>query len=321
MFDFIAIDFETANSKMSSACSIGIAAVENGKVVETYYSLLNPYNQSFNSRNVAINGITSGMVKDSPTLDELIPELSQYFDEHIPVVAHNAHFDMSVLKASSSVELPNFIYVDSIGIASNMISGGKSLEYCANALSIEINNHHNAADDATVCAEIVLKGLCSKNCATLWEYIAKTPYLTVHYFDDLKAQRYMPTSHNSAKTAYYAKWAKAGEEAKVEIKPTVDVINENGALYGKNIVFTGELSIDRNEARQIAVNAGAIIKSGISRKVDYLVVGVQDKAIVGEDGLSSKEEKAYELNEAGAANIVFLNEEQFLELAKSEVNV
>ena len=317
MFDFIAIDFETANSKMSSACSIGIAAVENGKVVETYYSLLNPYNQSFNSRNVAIHGITRGMVEDSPTLDELVPKLSQYFDEHIPVVAHNAHFDMSVLKASSSVELPNFIYVDSIGIASNMISGGKSLEYCANALSIEMNNHHNAADDATVCAEIVLKGMCNKNCATLWEYIAKTPLLTVHYFNDLKAQRYI-SSHNSAKAANYAKWAK---DSKVEIKPTVGVINENGALYGKNIVFTGDLSIDRNEAKQIAVNAGAIIKSGVSRKVDYLVVGVQDKAIVGEDGLSSKEEKAYELNEAGAANIVFLNEEQFLELAKSEVNV
>lgn len=169
-----------------------------------------------------------------------------------------------------------------------------------------------------MCAEIVLKGLCSKNCATLWEYIAKTPYLTVHYFDDLKAQRYMPTSHNSAKAANYAKWAK---DSKVEIKPTVGVINENGALYGKNIVFTGDLSIDRNEAKQIAVNAGAIIKSGVSRKTDYLVVGVQDKAIVGEDGLSSKEEKAYELNEAGAANIVFLNEEQFLELAKSEINV
>ena len=317
MLDFIAIDFETANSKMSSACSIGIAAVENGKIVETYYSLLNPYNQSFNSRNVAIHGITRGMVEDSPTLDELVPELSQYFDEHIPVVAHNAHFDMSVLKASSSVELPNFIYVDSIGIASNMISGGKSLEYCANALSIEMNNHPNAADDATVCAEIVLKGLCSKNCATLWEYIAKTPLLTVHYFNDLKAQRYI-SSHNPAKAANYAKWAK---DSKVEIKPTVGVINENGALYGKNIVFTGDLSIDRNEAKQIAVNAGAIIKSGVSRKTDYLVVGVQDKAIVGEDGLSSKEEKAYELNEAGAANIVFLNEEQFLELAKSEVNV
>ena len=317
MFDFIAIDFETANSKMSSACSIGIAAVENGKVVETYYSLLNPYNQSFNSRNVAIHGITRGMVEDSPTLDELVPELSQYFDEHIPVVAHNAHFDMSVLKASSSVELPNFIYVDSIGIASNMISGGKSLEYCANALSIEMNNHHNAAADATVCAEIVLKGMCSKNCATLLEYVAKTPLLTVHYFNDLKAQRYI-SSHNPAKAANYAKWAK---DSKVEIKPTVGVINENGALYGKNIVFTGDLSIDRNEAKQIAVNAGAIIKSGVSRKTDYLVVGVQDKAIVGEDGLSSKEEKAYELNEAGAANIVFLNEEQFLELAKSEVNV
>jgi DNA polymerase-3 subunit epsilon len=32
---FIAIDFETANSSRTSACSIGITFVENKKVVET----------------------------------------------------------------------------------------------------------------------------------------------------------------------------------------------------------------------------------------------------------------------------------------------
>lgn len=317
MYDFIAIDFETANSKMSSACSIGIVAVKDHAIVESFYSLINPAGQSFNPVNIAVHGITPEMVKDSPTLDELLPSLSVFFNEHIPVVAHNAHFDMSVLRESAVSALPNFIYVDSMDIADPLVSGSKSLSNCAKELSIELNNHHNATEDASVCAEIALKGLDSLNCITMWEYIAKAYNIRPHSFHDLKPQKAM-SKRNAPSRAPYARWEK---ENKTVVVPTVDSINENGALFGKNIVFTGELSIDRIEARQIAVNAGAIVKSGVSKKVDYLVVGVQDKSLVGEDGLSTKEEKAYELNQSGAANIVFLNEEQFLELSKSEVRV
>ena len=53
----------------------------------------------------------------------------------------------------------------------------------------------------------------------------------------------------------------------------------------------------------------------------YDVVSAQDKALVGEDGLSTKEEYAYKLNNEGKANVTFLNEEQFLQLVKGEVPV
>jgi DNA polymerase-3 subunit epsilon len=61
---------------------------------------------------------------------------------------------------------------------------------------------------------------------------------------------------------------------------------------------------------QKIVNVGGIVKSSVSSKTDYLVVGKQDKALVGDDGLSSKEEKAYELISSGSS-IKILNEEQF----------
>ena len=41
-YDFIAIDFETANSSCGSACSVGIAAVSDLRIVDTYYSLIKP---------------------------------------------------------------------------------------------------------------------------------------------------------------------------------------------------------------------------------------------------------------------------------------
>ncbi len=41
-------------------------------------------------------------------------------------------------------------------------------------------------------------------------------------------------------------------------------------LYQKAVVFTGELSIDRREAMQRAVNVGAVIKTAVSRKPIFL---------------------------------------------------
>ena len=54
-------------------------------------------------------------------------------------------------------------------------------------------------------------------------------------------------------------------------------------------------------------------KSAVSKKTDYLVVGEQDKIIVGCDGMSDKEEKAAALNAKGAS-IAVISEQEFLKL-------
>ncbi len=38
MTKIVAIDFETANNQMSSVCSVGIAVMEDGVVIDHYYS-------------------------------------------------------------------------------------------------------------------------------------------------------------------------------------------------------------------------------------------------------------------------------------------
>ena len=42
MQDFVAIDFETANGKRSSVCSVGIVVVRGGEIVDRFYSLIKP---------------------------------------------------------------------------------------------------------------------------------------------------------------------------------------------------------------------------------------------------------------------------------------
>lgn len=101
------------------------------------------------------------------------------------------------------------------------------------------------------------------------------------------------------------------------IHPTNPESQPNTPLTGKNIVFSGYFSIPINSAMQIAVDAGATLKSRITKNVNYLVVGMQDQSFLDENGLSSKEATAKRLMEEQGIDIQIINEETFLELAKA----
>ena len=94
--DFVAIDFETANSVRSSVCSIGIVKVKNGKIQEELYTLINPLSE-FHYYNMKIHGITEYMVHDAPTFEEFWPKF-KVFIENQTIIAHNASFDIGVLR-------------------------------------------------------------------------------------------------------------------------------------------------------------------------------------------------------------------------------
>ena len=77
----------------------------------------------------------------------------------------------------------------------------------------------------------------------------------------------------------------------------------------------------RTEAMQLAVDVGAKVASSVSRKTHYLVVGKQDLSLVGDDGMSTKEERAYELNSQGKADIKIIGEDTFLSLVHQGVKI
>jgi len=79
-------------------------------------------------------------------------------------------------------------------------------------------------------------------------------------------------------------------------------VMSSGPLSGKSVLFTGTLSMPRSGAEALAEKAGARIASSISRKLDYLVVGVSP---------GSKLRKAEELS------VAVLDEQNFLILVGS----
>jgi hypothetical protein len=97
------------------------------------------------------------------------------------------------------------------------------------------------------------------------------------------------------------------------IKPTSEIIDSSWALFGKSIVFTGELSLPREDAMQMAVDRGAILRDSVSGKTDYLVIGKHET-----NEPSGKEKKAREFIASGKSSIVILSEQAFLELLEEK---
>ena len=314
LFDFVAVDFETATRQYNSACSIGIAAVKDGEVVENFYSLIQPPNLEFEPDNIQIHGITPEMVKNAPTFDDVWRNIQKFFGPHL-VIAHNARFDMLVLKHSLGWFRPeDFHYVDSVSIAKDFVPGSKSLAHCVQHFGIEMGCHHNALDDALACANVVQCCLNASDAKNIGQLCFSQPNIKIRLFSELSdSEREFNTRKKSATPV----WKRASAVRPADITPCTDSFCCTHPLYQKNIVFTGELSIDRAVAMQMAVDVGAVVKSGVSGKTDYLVVGTQDLALVGADGMSSKEEKAYALNQTGKAHIKIIREQEFIDLVRA----
>lgn len=157
--DFVAIDFETANSDRDSACALGAACVEGGKITARYYTLLNP-RVSFHEFCTYIHGITELAVKDAPDFGDIFPALYEMLNGKT-VVAHNAGFDVGVLEASCQsrkLPMPTIQAFDSVSMAQK--AWPELEKYKLSLLAKRFNlplKHHNAAEDATACAMVVLK--------------------------------------------------------------------------------------------------------------------------------------------------------------------
>jgi DNA polymerase III subunit epsilon len=66
--DFTAIDFETANSYRGSPCSVGLAKVRDGQIIDESFTLIHPPARfdHFDGFNTWLHGITAEMVAGAP---------------------------------------------------------------------------------------------------------------------------------------------------------------------------------------------------------------------------------------------------------------
>src|SRR5690606_4101677 len=91
--DFVALDWETANGSRGAACAVGLVEVRDGKITDTWSSLIRPPDRfsSFADANTAVHGLCAADVADAPRFDELWPSVEARL-LGATVIAHNAQF-------------------------------------------------------------------------------------------------------------------------------------------------------------------------------------------------------------------------------------
>jgi len=154
---FIALDFETANNERNSACSLGLAVVENKVITEQISFLIKPPKSYFIYTD--IHGITWDDVKDKPTFDYIWTDIKKYFNKIDFITAHNVPFDRSVLETCCEhygIKAPKKEYRCTLQLSRKMLNlESNALDSVCRYYGIDLD-HHNALSDTLACAKIMI---------------------------------------------------------------------------------------------------------------------------------------------------------------------
>lgn len=294
---FVALDFETANGKRASACSIGLARFgDDGELNGTYHSLILPHpeHRFFHPANTWVHGIREDQVRDSPEWGDLFGEVADFIGD-MPLVAHNFGFDGSVLNQLTdlyqhaplnnqrycTLRLARRIYADlpkkSLDVVFGHLFPGEEL------------NHHHAEADAIAAGRIF--GAMHRDSS----------------LDDLNAllapaRRSGAAKQPSVSDAY-------------SVAALVEHFGKSTALQGESVCFTGTLERGRRaDMEEFITHVGASPSKNVTAKTTLLVVGVPNPTTWKEGSSASRKlEKATQLREKGAP-IQVLSEEDFFAL-------
>lgn len=272
--DFMTIDVETACSRTSSICQIGVVGFTDGRVSFEFETLIDPCDE-FHPFNVNIHGIDRRHVRGKPKFRDLHATLSEQLNGRI-TVAHSS-FDRGALSAACALHqkpLINTRWLDSVKVARRAWPDLSShrLNVLASHLGIELK-HHDALSDARAAGMVIVKAI-DQTGISLEDWISEPT-------------RPGPRDPGSVKRAP----------------------SDDGPLAGEYVTFTGDMSVARSQfADQIAAAGGSVSPSP-NRRTTILVLGIQDPSSFAGKAKSSKHLKAEELIAAGQ-RIEILSEQQ-----------
>ncbi len=177
--DFTAIDFETANGSPASPCAVGMVRVRAGKIVDSLSFLIQPpYPHNwFHEGNIRVHGIRPSDVDGAPTMPEALDFMLRFIDSDV-LIAHNAPFDMGVLRASAAAieaPLPDLNYACSLAISRKTYNlESYRLNAVAYAVGHEEFSHHDALADSDACARIIIHAAARHDAENLDELLTAT---------------------------------------------------------------------------------------------------------------------------------------------------
>lgn len=149
---YVAIDLETTgtNPAEDRIIEVGAAKVENGQIVSTFSTFVNPQ-ISISPRITELTGITDADVADAPVIADIIGDIIEY-TKGVPVLGHNVIFDYSFIKKAAVNSKLEFEKegIDTLKLARRILPelSHKNLPALCGYFKIDPGKSHRALDDA-----------------------------------------------------------------------------------------------------------------------------------------------------------------------------
>lgn len=159
----VALDLETTGLSPLVDRIIEVSAVKvTADSVEIFDQLVNP-EIHIPEYTTEIHNITDAMVKDSPTINAVMPKFADFI-EGLPLIAHNARFDIGFIVydlLQLKLDLPPVKVYCSCALSRKVFteSANHRLATLIENLGIKLENHHRALDDARACLQVFAQAL------------------------------------------------------------------------------------------------------------------------------------------------------------------
>jgi DNA polymerase III epsilon subunit-like protein len=303
MLNYTALDFETANSYRGSPCSVGLVRVRNGVPVAERHWLVRPPARAdwFDSWNIDIHGITPAMVEHAPRWKDVLPALTDFIGGDV-VVAHNAGFDIGVVRyacAVDNIEWPEMRFLCTLVMARRALAlPTYRLPFVVETLGFDFADHHNALADARAVVDVVT-GLAATCGATTLDDLALAVGVRIGYMASGVYKGSVVTSGGGIAAL-----------KRSELNPDAD---EDGYLYGRVLVFTGKLmGMTRQTAWDECSRIGALAEGNVTKRTHVLIVGDINPAVLRPGSeVTGRARKAFELQDKGQP-IEVMTEDDFM---------
>ena len=160
---FCVFDIETTgfNKKIDKITEIAVCKVRNGEIIDEFTTFVNP------ERNIPdevqeLTHITPDMVKDAPTIEEVLPKFLDFVRGCI-LVAHNAKFDIGFIKYNADEQHLDFktYVIDTLTMSRELYHHFENhkLGTIAENLGIKLEGAHRAINDTRATAKVFVKML------------------------------------------------------------------------------------------------------------------------------------------------------------------
>ena len=238
--DYVVLDVETTgiDRKNDRMVEIAILAVSNGNIVEQYHTLVNP-GIPISPGAYSTHGISDADVASAPKAESIAADIAERLRGKT-VVGHNVTFDLAFIETAfrDAGITEKLFYIDTHSFSRKLFPTFPKygLQDLLSLLHIEKEEAHRALGDVISTYRLF------ERCKDEW-------------------------NRQAAETARQTRIQKEQETLERRTKYA------NSPLLDCVFVFTGNFTLPRDVIEATASTVGALVRTAVSGKTDYLVVG------------------------------------------------